>query len=317
MNWEAFITCAVTGSANSHKKSNKVPITPAQIAAACVEAAREGAAIAHCHVRDPETGEAARDPSLFREVVARVRDSGQDVILNFTAGTGGDLMLGSAASPLPFDASRTDMIGAGERLQHVTDLLPEICTLDFGSMNFGDPNYVMVNTPGMLREMARIVRDAGIRPEIEVFDLGHLVLARELVDEGLIEDPVLIQLCMGIPYGAPADPAAIAALTSAIPRGWTYSMFSIGRMQMPYVAQAVLAGGNVRVGLEDNIWLEKGVPATNGALVERAASILSAMNVRILGVAEVREKLALENRWQHQSPSLQTVEKKPREQHHA
>lgn len=297
MNWNAFITCAVTGSGNSHTKSDKVPITPRQIAAACVEAAKEGAAIAHCHVRDPETGEPSRDPALFREVVARVRESGQDVILNFTAGTGGDLMLGPAQMPMPFNPVGTDMIGAAERLEHVTDLLPEICTLDFGSMNFGDPNYVMVNTPGMLREMARIVHDAGIRPEIEVFDLGHLVLAKELVAEGLIEDPVLIQLCMGIPYGAPADPAAVAALTGAIPQGWTYSMFSVGRMQMPYVAQAVLAGGNVRVGMEDNIWLDKGIPATNGALVERAASVLSAMNVRILDVAEVRDKLALERRW--------------------
>ncbi|MCP1170614.1 BKACE family enzyme [Limimaricola litoreus] len=297
MNWDAFITCAVTGSGQSHLKSDKVPVTPEQIAAACIEAAGAGAAIAHVHVRDPETGAPSRDPALYREVVARVRDSGTDVILNLTAGMGGDIVLGSAEAPLPLDEAGTDLIGATERLVHVEELLPEICTLDCGTMNFAEADYVMTNTPGTLRAMARRIQAAGVKPEIEVFDLGHLWLAKTLVEEGLIDDPVLVQLCMGIPFGAPNDLNSLTALTNNMPEGWVYSMFSIGRMQLPFAAQAVLAGGNVRVGLEDNIWLERGVPASNGDLVERAATMLSAMNVNLMTPAQVREKLKLKKRW--------------------
>ncbi|WPY96439.1 3-keto-5-aminohexanoate cleavage protein (plasmid) [Limimaricola variabilis] len=297
MNWDAFITCAVTGSGQSHLKSDKVPVTPEQIAASCVEAAGAGAAIAHVHVRDPETGAPSRDPALYREVVARVRDSGTDVILNLTAGMGGDIVLGSPEAPLPLDAAGTDLIGATERLVHVEELLPEICTLDCGTMNFAEADYVMTNTPGTLRAMAQRIQAAGVKPEIEVFDLGHLWLAKTLVDEGLIDDPVLVQLCLGIPFGAPNDLNSLTALTNNMPEGWVYSMFSIGRMQLPYAAQAVLAGGNVRVGLEDNIWLERGVAASNGDLVDRAATMLSAMNVNLMTPAQVREKLKLKKRW--------------------
>ena len=296
MNGEVFITCAVTGSGNTASRSDKVPVTPAQIAAACIEAAKAGAAVAHVHVRDPATGAPSRDPALYREVVARVRGSGTDVILNLTAGMGGDLVFGPPEAPLPFDAARTDMVGAGERLVHVAELLPEICTLDCGTMNFAEADYVMTNTPGMLRAMAARIKALGVRPEIEVFDTGHLALAKKLVEEGLVEAPVLVQLCMGIPYGAPDDVGTLMALVNAIPAGWTYSAFSIGRMQLPYVAMAALAGGNVRVGLEDNLWLAKGALATNGALVERAATILTAMNASVLGPAEVRKRLKLTKR---------------------
>ncbi len=295
MNRDVFITCAVTGSGQSHIKSHLVPITPAQIADACVEAAKAGAAIAHVHVRDPKTGAPARDPALYREVVERVRAADIDVVLNLTAGMGGDIVLGSAEAPLPLSA-QSDLVGATERLIHVEELLPEICTLDCGTMNFAEADYVMTNTPGTLRAMAKRIQAAGVRPEIEVFDTGHLWLAKALVDEGLIDDPVMIQLCMGIPYGAPADLNSLMAMVNNIPGGWIYSMFSIGRMQLPYVAQAALAGGNVRVGLEDNIWLEKGVLARNGDLVERAATILTTMGCRILGPQEVREKLKLRRR---------------------
>lgn len=295
MNHDVFITCAVTGSGQSHLKSDRVPITPAQIADACIEAAKAGAAIAHVHVRDPKTGNPSRDPALYREVVDRVRSSDADVVLNLTAGMGGDIVLGSAEAPLPLSA-QTDLVGATERLVHVEELLPEICTLDCGTMNFAEADYVMTNTPGTLRAMAARIQAAGVRPEIEVFDTGHLWLAKTLVDEGLIDDPVMVQLCMGIPYGAPADPNSLMAMVNNIPDGWVYSMFSIGRMQMPYVAQAVLAGGNVRVGLEDNIWLDRGRLASNGDLVERAATILTNMGSRILGPAEVRDKLKLTRR---------------------
>ena len=292
LNRDVFITCAVTGSGQSHTKSDLVPITPQQIADACIEAAKAGAAIAHVHVRDPQTGTPSRDPALYREVVERVRASGTDVVLNLTAGMGGDIVLGSPEAPLPL-SDATDLVGATERLIHVEELLPEICTLDCGTMNFAEADYVMTNTPGTLRAMARRIQAAGVRPEIEVFDTGHLWLAKTLVDEGLIDDPVMVQLCMGIPYGAPADPNSLMALVNNIPEGWVYSMFSIGRMQMPYVAQAALAGGNVRVGLEDNIWLDRDVKARNGDLVERAATILTAMGCRVVGPAEVREKLKL------------------------
>jgi uncharacterized protein (DUF849 family) len=297
MNTEVFITCAVTGAGATTDKSDKVPVTPAEIASACVEAAKAGAAIAHAHVRDPSTGRCSRDPALYREVVARVRDAGVDVVLNLTAGMGGDLVIGSAEQPLPLNAQFTDMAGAEERLVHVSELLPEICTIDCGTMNFAEGDYVMTNTPSTLRAMARRVQALGVRPEIEVFDTGHLVFAKQLVKEGLIDDPVMIQLCMGIPYGAPDDLHSLLAMVANIPAGWTYSAFSIGRMQLPYVAMAALAGGNVRVGLEDNIYLSKGVLATNGALVERAVTILEAMNARVLGPAEVRARLKLEKRW--------------------
>lgn len=295
MNWDVFITCAVTGAGLTADRSEHVPVTPKQIAAAAIEAARAGAAIAHIHVRDPATGAPSRDPALYRDVVRRVRDADTDVVLNLTAGMGGDLVLGGADHPLPLDAGRTDMVGADERLCHVTELRPEICTLDCGSMNFAEGDYVMTNTPAMLRAMARRVQALGVRPEIEVFDTGHLVLAKQLIREGLIDDPVMIQLCMGIPYGAPNDPATLLAMVRNLPPDCVFSAFSIGRMQLPYVAMAVLAGGNVRVGLEDNIWLDRGVRATNGQLVERAARTLTAMGARVIGPAAVRHKLRLRN----------------------
>jgi len=294
MNWEAFITCAVTGAGDTTGRSGNVPVTPAAIAESAIEAAEAGAAIVHIHVRDPATGRGSRDPALYREAVQRIRSSGVDVVLNLTAGMGGDLVLGGDESPLPLDATGTDMVGAAERLVHVEELLPEICTLDCGSMNFAaGGDYVMVNTPPMLRAMAERIRALGVRPELEVFDTGHLVMVEHLLRDGLIDAPVLVQLCMGIPYGAPADLHTLLAMAARLPPEVVFSAFSIGRMQLPYVALAALAGGNVRVGLEDNLYLSRGVLATNAQLVERAVTILEAMNVRVLGPAEVRENLAL------------------------
>lgn len=296
MNSEVFITCAVTGSGDSADKSDKVPVTPKQIAAAAVEAAREGAAIAHIHVRDPETGKPARDLDLYREVVERVRSADVDVILNLTAGMGGDVTFGPGEDPLALVEEGTDMIGPLARLAHVEQLLPEICTLDCGTMNFSMDDYVMVNTPSMLERGAAAVKAMGVRPELEVFDTGHLVFVKQMLRKGLIDDPVLIQLCMGIPYGAPDDPGTLLAMVNQLPQGAVFSAFSIGRMQLPYVAMAALAGGNVRVGLEDNIYLERGVKASNGDLVARAHTILSAMNVTVLGPEAVRERLRLTRR---------------------
>jgi uncharacterized protein (DUF849 family) len=294
---EAFITCAVTGVGDTASRSDKVPVTPRQVADAAVEAAEAGAAIAHIHVRDPATGKGSRSVDLYAEVVEHVRASGVDVVLNLTAGMGGDLTLGSPEAPLPPSAAGTDMAGASERLAHVAKLLPEICTLDCGTMNFGEGDYIMTNSPAMLRAMAGQIQALGVRPEIEVFDTGHLLLAKWLKDQGLIDDPVMIQLCMGIPWGAPDDLATLLALTANLPAGWVFSAFSIGRNQLPYAAVALAAGGNIRVGLEDNLWLDKGVLASNGALVERAVKIAEGMGSRIMGPAEVRSRLKLVKRW--------------------
>jgi uncharacterized protein (DUF849 family) len=294
VNWEVFITCPVTGVGDTTARSDRVPITPEQIAAAAVEAAQAGAAVVHIHVRDPETGKGSRDPALYREVVHRIRGADVDVVLNLTAGMGGDLVLGGAESPLPPNEAGTDMAGAAERLAHVEELRPEICTLDCGTMNFAaGGDYVMVNTPAVVREMARLVRELGVRPELEVFDTGHLTFVHELIRDGLIEEPFLIQLCSGIPYGAPDDLATVLSMVHRLPPGTIFSAFSIGRMQLPFVALAPLLGANVRVGLEDNIYLSQGVLASNGDLVERAVSILEAMNVRVLGPDAVRERLSL------------------------
>ncbi len=297
MNFEPFITCAVTGSGETADKHPDLPITPKQIAAAAIDAADAGAAIAHIHVRDPETGKGTRDPKLYREVVDRIRDSGKDVIINLTCGMGGDIVFGPGENPLPLDPAGTDMVGPLERVVHVEELLPEICTIDCGTMNFAAGDYVMTNTPGMLRTMARRIQELGVRPELEVFDTGHLVFVKQLIKEGLLDDPVMIQLCMGIPYGAPDDALTTMAMVHQIPAGAVFSGFSIGRMQMPYVAMAALAGGNVRVGLEDNLYLGRGQLASNGQLVERARLILEGMGARLLGPAEVREKLKLTKRW--------------------
>jgi 3-dehydrocarnitine:acetyl-CoA trimethylamine transferase len=295
VNADVFITCAVTGAGATADKSELVPVTPPEIADAAIEAGKAGAAVVHIHVREPATGKGARDAALYREVVERIRSSNVDVVLNLSAGMGGDLVLGGDEAPLPLDPNGTDMAGAAERLAHVEELMPEICTLDCGSMNFAaGGDYVLVNTPGILRAMARRIQELGVRPELEVFDSGHLVLVKELIGEGLIDDPVLIQLCMGIPYGAPEDPTALMTMVGHLPACCVFSAFSIGRMQLPYVAMAALAGGNVRVGLEDNIYLSRGVLATNSQLVQRAATILEAMNASVLGPEDVRAKLGLQ-----------------------
>ena len=295
MNRDVFITCAVTGSGQSHTKSDLVPITPQQIADACIEAAKAGAAIAHVHVRDPQTGAPSRDPALYRQVVDRVRASGTDVVLNLTAGMGGDIVLGSPEAPLPL-SDATDLVGATERLIHVEELLPEICTLDCGTMNFAEADYVMTNTPGMLRAMGGMMTALGVKPEIEAFDTGHLWFAKELVREGTLSGPALVQLCMGVPWGAPNDLNTLMAMVNAVPEDWTWSAFSLGRDQMAYAAAAVLGGGNVRVGLEDNLWLGKGQLATNAQLVERAATIIENMGARVIGPQAVRDRLGLVKR---------------------
>ncbi|WP_037254548.1 3-keto-5-aminohexanoate cleavage protein [Roseobacter sp. SK209-2-6] len=296
MNKNVFITCAVTGSGGTQDRSPHVPRSPKQIAESAIAAAKAGAAVVHCHVRDPETGAPARDLALYREVTDRIRDADVDVVLNLTAGMGGDMVFGDTENPLPLNEAGTDMVGATERMAHIAECLPEICTLDCGTMNFAEADYVMTNTPGMLRAMGQMMTDLGVKPEIEAFDTGHLWFAKELVKEGILENPALVQLCMGVPWGAPNDLNTFMAMVNNVPSDWNWSAFSLGRDQMAYVAASVLAGGNVRVGLEDNLWLDKGVLAENYQLVERAGTIIENMGGKLMGPAEVREQLGLVKR---------------------
>ena len=295
INTSVFITCAITGSGSTQDRSAEVPRSPEQIANSAIAAAKAGAAVVHCHVRDPETGVASRDPKLYRELTDRIRDSKTDVVLNLTAGMGGDMVFGPPSAPLPLQDG-TDMGSAESRMEPIAECLPEICTLDCGTMNFAEADYVMTNTPGMLREMGSMMTALGVKAEIEAFDTGHLWFAKELVNEGILESPALIQLCMGIPWGAPNDLNTYMAMVNNIPSDWNWSSFSIGRDQMPYVAASVLAGGNVRVGLEDNLWLEKGVLATNESLVKKAATIIEAMGSTLMNPQQVRDKLGLTKR---------------------
>ena len=293
---KVFITAALTGSGSTQDRSDKVPRSPEQIATAAIDAAKAGAAVVHCHVRNPETGAPDRAVHLYREVVERIRASDTDVVINLTAGMGGDIVFGPTDAPLPLSDQGTDMVSAAERVAHLEACLPEIATLDCGTMNFAEADYVMTNTPGMLRDMASRMADLGIRIEIEAFDTGHLWLAQQLVSEELIPAPVVVQLCMGIPWGAPDDLNTFMAMVNNVPSDWIHSAFSIGRHQMAYVSAAVLSGGNVRVGLEDNLWLEKGRLATNAELVARAVTIVEAMGVQVMTPDEVRAELQLTKR---------------------
>lgn len=296
MNREVFITCAVTGSGGTQDRSPHVPRSPKQIADSAIAAAKAGAAVVHCHVRDPETGVPSRDPGMFREVTDRIRDAEVDVVLNLTAGMGGDMVFGDVENPLPVNQAGTDMAGATERVAHVAECLPEICTLDCGTMNFAEADYVMTNTPGMLTAMGKMMTELGVKPEIEAFDTGHLWYAKQLVEDGVLDSPALVQLCMGVPWGAPNDLNTFMAMVNNVPSDWQWSAFSLGRDQMAYVAAAVLAGGNVRVGLEDNLMLDRGVLAENYQLVERAVSIIENLGARVIGPEEVRKKLGLTKR---------------------
>ena len=294
MNRDVIVTCAVTGAGDTADKHPDLPKTPRQIAEAAIEAAKAGAAIAHCHVRDPETGKAARDPALFREVVERIRDSDTNVIINLTAGMGGDWVVDENDPTKPGPGS--DMAGPIERLAHVEEMLPEICSLDCGTLNFGEGNDIYISTPSMLRTMAQRIKDCGVKPELEVFDTGHLRFAKQMIAEGLIEDPPLFQICLGIPWGAEADTASMKAMRDMLPENAQWAGFGISRMEMPMAAQAVLLGGHVRVGLEDNLYLERGVLASNGQLVEKAVKIIELLGARVVGPDEAREKLGLRRR---------------------
>ncbi|QFU90781.1 3-keto-5-aminohexanoate cleavage protein [Amycolatopsis sp. YIM 10] len=291
MKQNVIITCALTGAGDTTGKSEHVPVTPEQIARDAVEAANAGAAVVHIHVRDLETGQGSRDVALYREVVARVRESGVDVVLNLTAGMGGDLVIDQEDPLKPVDG--TDLVNALDRLPHVEELLPEICTLDCGSLNFGEGSQLYVSTPDMLRAGAKRIQELGVKPELEIFDTGNLWFATKMIDEGLLDPPPLFQLCMGIPYGAPANPQLLQTMVNMLPPDAQWASFAVGRDQLPWVAHSALLGGHVRVGLEDNLYLAKGVKATNAQLVERAVRIVEDLGGAIATPDQARELLNL------------------------
>jgi uncharacterized protein (DUF849 family) len=298
MNSDVIITCAVTGDDTKVTKSPHCAITPEQIANTAIEAAKAGAAIVHIHVRDPETGAFSMETRHYREVVKRIRESKVDVIVNLTCGMGGYIVVG--------DNGLTDTPGPGsdfcsqeDRMRHVIDLCnegkyrPDIATLDCGSLNFGDGNRAYVSTPNYLRKGCQILKDLGVKAELEVFDTGNLWFVKQLIKEDLIPSPAMIQLCMGIPYGVPGDPGHLIAMVNTLPPDAIWSSFNISRMQMPWVAQSILCGGNVRVGLEDNLYSSRGVYASNAQLVQKACTIIEAMGARVMTPAQTREKLKI------------------------
>jgi uncharacterized protein (DUF849 family) len=294
MNRKVIVTCALTGAGDTTGRSEHVPVTPEEIAQDAIEAARAGASVVHIHVRDVETGQGSRDVALYREVVRLVRDSDVDPVINLTAGMGGDLFLdpGEPTKQLP----GTDLVSGLERLAHVEELRPEICTIDCGSLNFGEGSQVFISTPDMLREGAARIKELGVKPEMEIFDTGNLWFANIMVEEGLIAAPPLYQLCMGIPYGAPVNAGLLQAMVNMLPQGAQWTSFAIGQDQLPWVAQSVLLGGHVRVGLEDNLYLSKGVKATNAQLTERAIQIVKDLGSSVATPDEAREILQLEKK---------------------
>ncbi len=289
---KVIITCAVTGAGDTVGKHPAIPVTPDQIANAALEAAAAGATVVHCHVRDPATGKGTRHTHLYRDVMEKIRAKNTEVIINLTAGMGGDLVIGDGETPMKFGEG-TDVVGPLERLVHVKELRPEICTLDCGSLNFGDGNGLVVQTPSQLREQARLIKAYGVKPEMEIFDSGNLWFANQLVKEGLIEPKPLYQLCLGIPWGAPFNTETMAYQKSQLPTDAIWASFAIGRQQFHAVAQAVLLGGHVRVGLEDNLYLEKGVFASNGSLVDKAVKLIEMLGTKVATPAEGREILGL------------------------
>ena len=292
MNFEVILTCAVTGAGDTTGKSPHVPVTPLEVSKSAVEAAEAGASIAHIHVRDPNTGKGSRDINLFKETVDRVRDSKTDVVINLTAGMGGDWIPDEKDFSMP--GPGTDMIGPDERLAHVELCKPEICSLDCGTLNFGlNDSLIYVSTLPILKRMAELTQKWGVRPELEVFDLGHIRLAKQLIKEGLINEPPMFQICLGIPWGADQSADTMKVMKDHLPENAHWSGFGISRMQIPMAAAAVTLGGNVRVGLEDNLYLSRGVLATNGQLVEKIVNIIDLMGGRVLTPEEARNKLGL------------------------
>lgn len=291
-----ILTCALTGAGDTAGRSEHVPVTPQQIAQDAIAAARAGASVVHIHVRDPETTQGSRETALYEEVVRLIDASDVDPVINLTAGMGGDLALDPSSPAESLGrVDGTDLVSGIERLKHVETIRPEICTLDCGTLNFGDGSQIYVGTPDMVRQGAARIRELGVKPELELFDTGNLWFADVMRQEGLLAAPPMYQLCMGIPYGAPADPGLLNAMVNMIPEGTEWTSFAIGRNQLPWVAQSVLLGGHARVGLEDNLYLRRGVKATNAQLTQEAVKIIDSLGQQVATPDEAREILGIEN----------------------
>jgi uncharacterized protein (DUF849 family) len=290
---KVILTCAVTGNAPFNPRHPAFPVSPSQIAASCEEAAKAGAAITHIHVRDPATGNGSRDPKLFKETVDRLRDTGADVIINLTAGLGAFLL------PDPADESRalpeSDVASVDERMEHLELCRPEIASLDIttGNQVEGPVEFVYLNTTRTLRQMARRFQELNIKPELETFNAGDVEFGKALVEEGLISGDPLFQFVLGVKWGAPADSRTLLYMRDLLPASAHWAALGTARLQMPVVAQTVLLGGNIRVGLEDNLYLRRGVFATNGQLVERAKMIIESLGFELASPAEARTMLGL------------------------
>lgn len=298
MSQEVVVTCAVTGSHQNFHRHPNFPITPQQIAEACLEARAAGAAVVHIHVRDPKTGAAVGDPALYREVVERIRDSGSDVLINLTTGEGGRFVPSEEEPSV--GGPGTTLRAPLSRVRHIEDLRPDICSLDVGTFNFGE--HVFMNTPAHLRVMAAKIKELGVKPEIEVFEPGHIVFAKALIAEGLIESPPMFQLCLGIPYASPATPEMMTTMRNLLPEGANWAGFGISRWEFAMVAQAVNLGGQVRVGLEDNLYLGRGEFGTNGQLVEKAVRIIRELGAEPVEPNRAAEILELAPRGQSAPP---------------
>jgi uncharacterized protein (DUF849 family) len=287
---KVMISCAVTGSADTPAKNPAVPVTPEQIAQSSLDAAKAGASIVHIHVRDPKTTKPSMDKALYREVVERIREKNSDVLINLTTGPGARFVHDESDPSRP--GAGSTLRGPKERVEHVVELRPDICSLDMGSLNMGD--RVFINTPKHLQAMALAIKDAGVTPELEVFETGHLLLAKRFLENGYVKPPGLFQICLGISWGQPATPEAMLYMRNVLPAGCTWFAFGISLYQFPMVAQAALLGGHPRVGLEDNIYLDKGTLApSNAALVERAARIIEVLGDQVATPAEARQMLSI------------------------
>src|SRR5699024_3605179 len=282
---KVMLTAAITGAGDTVEKNENVPVTPEEIADSAIKCARAGATVAHIHARDPETGGISHDTELFREAIRLILESGEDIIINITSGGGGYFITNLQE---PYTAGEgSDMQTPEERHEPIGTLLPEMCTLDCGSTNFGDMVYL--SPADWLREQARLVQEAGVKPELECFDSGHIRFARQLISEGLIDGEPIFQFCLGIPWGADNDAETIEYFKTRLPENAHWSGFGIGRMQLPTVEEIAKRGGSVRVGLEDNLYISKGVKATNEALVEKAVEILKELDIEPMTPQEARE----------------------------
>ena len=296
MTRKVILTCAVTGEGQYNRAHPNFPITPQQIADAALEAEQAGASCVHLHVRNPETGDGSRDPDLFLDMATRVRDNNVKAVINITCGGG------AYYCPEPSDESRagpgSDIASAEERTRHIELCRPEICSLDVCTQNQvdGDKDYVYLNTPYTLRNMAKTFQELGVKPEIEVFAPGDVLLANKILDEGLFDSPPMYQIVTGTRWGLPSTPETLIYMRNLLPKGSVWAAFGVARMQMPMVAQAALLGGNVRVGLEDNLYLSRGIFATNGQLVERAKTIIECLGFEVATPNEARQILGIKNR---------------------